>query len=851
MKTIARYTCCLVILVGWLGCTEAFAQRTGRETARSEPFYPARFAIDQVTLLDGPFLRAQQLNYRTMMEYDVDRLLTPYVRQSGLAATRDSKSPYYQWEHEHPAFTSFAWNPALAMDGHMLGHYLSALSLACSSCHDPVQQSQMRERVDYIIRVLDDCQRMYDSNKDGMKGFLGGIPDNGIWTSLLESDYRVYNQRGHWTPFYCQHKIAAGLRDAYLYAGNQTARDMYRKMCDWFISVVSMFREDVMEMQILQWEPGAVNEVLADAYAMFDNSDYLKAAQKFSHQILIENINNDERHVFLDKKHTNHFAAMFEGIGRINQLKRDTRYGRGALRYWEEFVQRRMSVIGGAGVGGHFVSATKPEALMQDADGPDLCTTCNMLKLTETLFADAPQARYAEYYERAVLNHVLADMDPATGGFAFFTPMRPESYRIYGKVNEAMWCCAGSGMEAQSRYGEFIYSYCQDTLYVNLFIDSKLESNVATLEQYAKFPFGQSSCITIRKSGAFKLAVRHPSWATEGFQVKVNGRPLNLKPDQCRVGRPNYIYCGKNWHKGDVIEVVYPMRMQTEACPGVSDRIALLYGPMVLAAQTTDTDPEGRRYEKLMHEYGGDGMHDFSPQTVEKFPSASLSPMLICEPEEVFDRVVLVDPIRMLFKANVSAPGSLWTDVLVRPFFDLHHARYMLYWNNQTRDAWLRSPLYDKQIKLLEADAMTFDEVTPGQAASETEHHLRISETGSRGSLNGKPFRDAQPNEWFEYTLRARQASESMAHGVKIVLTVRFSVIDKGRSCLISVNDEPVTIYTVSSRDFDQDKFFEKQFLLSPRHLRDASDGVVRISSVEGSLAPRCFNIKLMRGAEY
>ncbi len=835
-------------LLSWSFSVALFAQKaiSGSDPDRTS-FYPTRFRLDEVTLLDSPFKEAQELNFKTLMEYDVDRLLTPYVRQSGLSATSDVNSPYYQWEFEHPAFNSFAWNPALAMDGHLLGHYLSALSLACAACHDEAQKAQLKELVDYIVRVLRDCQNVFDNDKDGLKGFIGGIPDNSIWKGLSDSDYRPYNQRGHWTPFYCEHKVAAGLRDAYLYAGNTMAKSVFRKMCDWLIDVVSMFREDVMEMQILQWEPGAINEVLADAYVIFGDQKYLKGAQKFSHQILIENMLNDERHVFLDKKQVNHFSAMFLGIARINEVKKDPRYGKSARRYWDDVVNNRAVAIGGVGVGGHFLMQNQSLRRIVDGDGPGLCATYNMLKLTETLFAEEPEARLVDFYERAMLNHVLGSIDPKTGGFTFFTPMRAESYRIYGKVNEAMWCCMGTGMESQSRYGEFIYSYSKDTLYVNLFVPSELKSSVASVKQESKFPYGHTSRITVCKAGNYKIAVRHPAWTTSEFSVTVNGKPVKYKPNQVVVGRASYLYCGRSWRPGDVIEVSYPMEIGTLACPGVPEYVALTYGPTVLAAQTSDTVMGRPNYEFLPNEYGGDGMHDFSPQTREKFPNPAFSPMLICEKSEIASRVKLVDTARLEFVVDASAPGSRWHEVPVKPFFSTHHVRYMLYWNQQTREAWMRNPMYINQAKRLEQESLTLDYVTPGFGKSEQEHHMRISETGSRGTYNGQTFRDAQPDQWFEYTLKCADVNECLERGEKVMIVCRFSGLAKGRSFQLSVDGEVVASYTVTAKDIGKEKFFEKSFPLSDSMLRDKSEVVVRLSSFEGSYVPRCFMVRLLR----
>ena len=100
-----------------------------------------------------------------------------------------------------------------------------------------------------------------------------------------------------------------------------------------------------------------------------------------------------------------------------------------------------------------------------------------MLKLTEELFRINPSAKYADYYERTIYNHILSTQNPETGGYVYFTPVRPRSYRVYSAPNEAMWCCVGTGMENHGKYNEFIYTHSNDSLFVNLFIasDIKLE----------------------------------------------------------------------------------------------------------------------------------------------------------------------------------------------------------------------------------------------------------------------------------------------------------------------------------------------------------------------------------------
>lgn len=831
-----------LLIVALIGCC--------LQVKAQHSLYPGRFDLQEVTLLDGPFKTAQDLNYSTLLEYDVDRMLTPYIRQSGLSRAAGENSRYYQWEYEHPCFVSFAWNPAMAMDGHILGHYLSALSISYASCHDSSMRRLFKKRIDYIITILNDCQQVFDNDKNGMRGFLGGSPDNMIWGAMLQGDYHAYTRRGNWVPFYCQHKILAGLRDAWVYAGNETSKEMFRKLCDWSLQVVSLFSEDIMELQILTWETGGMNEVLADAYAIFGENKYMKGAQKFSHQILIENMNQDTQHEFLDQKHANELTAMFFGFSRMGELKHDNRYIRSARNYWNDAAIRRSTAIGGAGIASYYLPAAKGQSHIKEADGPDFCNTYNLLKLTESLFSFNHHAKYAEYYERALLNHVLASQDPATGGYTYYTSLRPESYRIYSTMNESMWCCVGTGMESHSKYGDFIYATDKDTVFVNLFIASELKNSRVELVQESQYPYGKTSRITIKKAGNYPLLVRHPSWATDGYRVLVNGKePKGYKPEEVIAGKTSYVNCGRNWKAGDVIEIEYPMSLTFVNCPSNPNYIALRYGPSVLAIQTTQPEEGKPNYEKLHREYASDGMRDFSPASVEKFENLAYAPMLICELEDVPDRVTMVDEKTLTFDIDVTAIGTQWKHLPLKPFFALHHSRYSIYMNRQNETAWMRNPLYRDQLRTIEMAAMTYDEVTPGESVSEKEHGLYTSETGSRGMLNGKPFRDAQPEQWFEYVVSLQKGQADLMAGNEVALVCRFSLSDRGRSCDIIVDGKPVQSYKVptTKAGASQDRFYEEAFVIPAQYVKGKQQLKIRFASEHGSFVPRLYQLRVMK----
>ena len=78
------------------------------------------------------------------------------------------------------------------------------------------------------------------------------------------------------------------------------------------------------------------------------------------------------------------------------------------------------------------------------------------------LFTWKPQVEYADYYERALYNHILASQEPEQGMFTYFMSLKPGHFRTYSTPHESFWCCVGSGMENHTKYGEAIYFHGGD-----------------------------------------------------------------------------------------------------------------------------------------------------------------------------------------------------------------------------------------------------------------------------------------------------------------------------------------------------------------------------------------------------
>jgi len=813
--------------------------------------YPCHFNLSEVELLPGIFRTAADRNVATLMAYDVDRLLTPFVRQAGLEDGR-----YAGWLSQHPSFRNWG-EKDWSLEGHVAGHYLTALSLAWASTPDGALRRNLGERIDYMLSVLDDCQRVFDSSTDGMKGFLGGQPVNQIWTGLYAGDLEEFNKYGGWVPLYCEHKMLAGLRDVWLYTGNEKARGLFHKMADWAVELIANI-DDAQMQRLLDWEHGGMNETLADAYRIFGDRRYLDAACRYSHRRMLDGMQHDDP-AFLNGMHANTQVPKYIGFERISQELRasgsDDRYGVAARNFWNDVTARRTVCIGGNSVSEHFLAKDVCGRYMTNLEGPETCNSNNMLKLSEMLFDDSHDARYADFYENVLYNHILSTQDPVTGGYVYFTSLRPQSYRIYSQVNQGMWCCVGTGMENHCKYGHFIYSRSADDkiLYVNLFIPSKLESGRFALTQTTDFPYVGRTKLTIGKSGNYTLALRHPAWAQNGFAVTVNGKALHAAVEP---GKASYVEINRRWKSGDVVEVTLPMALRYEECPNLPDYIAFKYGPVLLAAQTTAVSPAeaavtGLVYESLPNEYGGEGRMDHSPGSMATAKDLSSAPMLLCDRADVLNRVAAHDSVPLEFTLDVAVPRgvSSWSKLVLKPFYSIHHARYSCYFYQQTEDMYVASGMAAADRAARELVRRTLDFVAAGEQQSEAGHGMKRSDESRSGTYRNESYRDAAAGGYVEYVLATGDVSDS-----RLSLMFRFSTKDAGRRASLIVDGERLSEIEISAGNAgtDESGFYNEEITL-PASVLTESDGslrreiTVRLVADASTPLPRLFHLRLLR----
>lgn len=638
-----------------------------RDVQAQERLYLNEFPLRDVTLLDGQFKHARDLNIQTLLKYDVDRLLAPFRKEAGLTA---KASLYPNWE---------------GLDGHIGGHYLSAMAMNYAATNN----AECKRRMEYMITELKACQAANEiNNSDWGKGYVGGVPKSKtMWSTLQKGDFTAY--RSGWVPWYNVHKLYAGLRDAWIYTGNADARTIFLKFCDWGINITSALTDEQMQ-SMLDTEHGGMNEIFADAYQIAGDEKYLVAAKIFSHRMLLDALSSDIDN--LDNKHANTQVPKAIGFQRIAELTHDKNFTEAGRFFWETVTGKRSLAFGGNSRKEFFPSASSCMDFVNDVEGPESCNSHNMLKLTEDLFRTDPSAKYADYYERTLYNHILSTQHPGHGGYVYFTPARPRHYRVYSAPNEGMWCCVGSGMENHGKYNQFIYTHNNDSLYLNLFIASELnwKEKGIKIKQETIFPDEEKTKLTVTEgSSHFSLMIRYPSWVKDAaLKIIVNGKAISYKSHPS-----SYIAVDRLWKAGDEIQVLLPMHNSIEHLPNVPSYIAIMHGPILLGAKTGTEDLKGLIADdsRWGHIPGG-----------EKLPVDKAPVIIEDDISKITDELVPIKDKPLTF----SVPGLKMINpikVVLEPFYRIHDARYMMYWmtltNTQSRSYIDSLAVQEKDLK--------------------------------------------------------------------------------------------------------------------------------------------------------
>ncbi|MFB4287229.1 beta-L-arabinofuranosidase domain-containing protein [Nonomuraea sp. ATR24] len=579
------------------------------------------FDLGQVRLTSGRWLDNQNRTLAYLRFVDVDRLL--YVFRANHRLSTGGAAANGGWDA-----------PGFPFRSHMQGHFLTAWAQAYAVLGD----TTCRDKADRMVAELARCQAN-NAAAGFTAGYLSGFPESDI--TAVEN--RTLNNGN--VPYYCIHKTLAGLLDAWRLIGNTQARTVLLALAGWVDARTSRLSQSQMQA-MLGTEFGGMNAVLTDLYQMTGDARWLTTARRFDHAAVFDPLASGQDR--LNGLHANTQVPKWIGAAREYKATGTTRYRDIAANAWSITVGAHTYVNGSNSQAEHFRA---PDAIAAHLtrDTGEACNTYNMLKLTRELWLLSPtRADYFDYYENALLNHLIGQQDPANphGHVTYFTPLNPGGRRGVGPAwgggtwstdYNSFWCCQGTGIETNTKLMDSIYFHDGTTLFVNLFVPSTLDwaRRGITVTQTTSYPVGDTTSLQVtgNVSGSWTMRVRIPGW-TQGATVSVNGVRQDIATTP-----GSYAALTRSWAPGDTVTVRLPMRVIMRAAADDPRVQAVTYGPVVLSG-----------------DYGNTALSSaptLTPSSVTRTSASSLT-------------------------FTATADGA---QVRLGPFHDAHGHNYVVYWN--------------------------------------------------------------------------------------------------------------------------------------------------------------------------
>jgi DUF1680 family protein len=750
-----------------------------------------------VRLLSGPLKSAQDLDADYLLDLQPDRMLAFLRQRAGLTP---KARPYGGWDGAGRQLT-----------GHIAGHYLSAVSLMWAATGD----GRFKGRADYIVAQLKEIQ---EKQGDGYIGALldkEGVDGKVRFEDLCKGSITSsgFDLNGLWSPWYVEHKIFAGLRDAYRYAGNRTALEVETKFAAWTEHILAQLSDEQLQ-KMLNTEFGGMNEVTVDLYADTGDPRWLALSDKFQHHAIIDPLSQGKD--ILEGKHGNtQVPKLLGSLERYLYSGNEADY-KAAEFFWTQVALHHSFATGGHGKNEYF---GPPDSLNTMVDGrtAETCNVYNMLKLTRELFSVKPDIRYADFHERALFNHILASQDPADGRVCYMVPVGRGVQHEYQDKEEDFTCCVGTGMESHALHGYGIYYESGNKLWVNLYVASEANWDAAgvKLSMNTDFPAGENASLrlTLNVPKKFTLALRRPYWAGSGFRVSVNGKAIEDLPPA-----DSYVEIDRTWKAGDNVELVMPKTLHAEPLPDNPIRQAALWGPLVLAG---DLGPEVK--------LNADDEQGPPPQ----------APVL----------VVANTGVQSWLRPVTGKPGAFRTsnaglaaDIDFVPFYKLPRRRYAIYWDVFTPAEWKKQAetYAEEEARKAKLQAATVAFAQPGQMQAERDFNQQGEET-TPIQTSGRYGR--RGTKWFSFDLPVEPA-----HPMTLIVTYG-SDMRRGGTFAVLVDGTKIGEQQTERRSPEQGaRFFDVEYALPAALVQGRNRVTVRFEAAPGNEISGIYGIRMVRG---
>ncbi len=593
-----------------------------------------------ITLLNSVFSQSEKIGREYLDGVDIDRLLSPIFEAHNMPAPNNAKR-YGGWERK--SANNWEKSPeTFSLAGHSLGHFLSAFS----ECYAKSGDEKLKQKILYIVSQLESVQ------SNAKSGYIGGCKEN-CFTELFDKNLTSWAE-GYWVPWYNLHKIFKGLTDAYSVTEDQTVLRVLLRFADWACDGLSDFSDEDFE-KMLEYEHGGMNEVFANLYRITKNEKYLCFAEKFTHKKLFRFLLKGEDK--LDGWHANTQIPKVTGMAAIYAAAPEAHkeYRTAAENFWRFVTQDHSYAIGGNSDKEHFEKKGKETLSKKTCES---CNTYNMMRLCEYLFSFNQKSEYFDWYENALLNHILAQQDES-GAKMYFVSLLQGHHRTYEKKYKSWWCCTGTGMENPEKYENNIFFFDGSTLYINLYMPSRLETDGISLEINTDYPYSDKISIAVKHNTEIdSLKLRIPEFSHKAAAIRHGAKEF-------REIEKGY-FTVSNIKGGDTVELTLPMEI-TEYKSREKDVCALKYGPVTLCA------PLGKITDKVSEYISNELLID--DITVE-YPSLLLNGKSAETCVEISDRKKLIFKIPAKY-------STLGKPIMLKPFFETRHEFYTVYFDKK------------------------------------------------------------------------------------------------------------------------------------------------------------------------
>lgn len=642
-KHFKNLICIALAAAALAGCAQK-PSAGGEEAKLSFDTPISDYTVSSVSAEGDFFENALEKEIDYLMSLDPERLLVNFRKNAGILTDLE---PYGGWENS-------------LIGGHTMGHYLTALSQAYVNAATPSSdRKKIYGRITELIDGLAECQRK--------NGFLWGASFLSVnveeqFDNVEKGRCDIFKEA--WVPWYTMHKILEGLISVYAETGYQPSLDIACRLGDWVCDRTKKWNDDTRRT-VLSIEYGGMNDAMYDLYALTGEKKYADAAHVFDEDALFERIRSGGLNV-LNNLHAN--TTIPKVIGAMKRWlvlgeSAGDEYLETAEIFWQTVIDHHTYATGGNSEWEHF---GEDDVLNRERTNCN-CETCNvynMLKLTKYLFDATGDKKYADYYENAFINHIMASQNPETGMTTYFQAMATGYFRTYSTPTDSFWCCTGSGMENMTKLGDGIYFNRGGDIIVNMYLSSVLEDPTLGLKITQTSDIPESDVakfeLSLKEPKEFALMLRVPDWAAGDISLTVNGESCEFAEEA------GYAVIERKWKDGDAVEVKIPLALKALNLQDGVYTLCFKYGPVLLAAKLSD--------ENMSTTYTGMSVIIPEKTTVQNdtliLNEGILPKDVKAEPAKYFKKG---EGLSFEFEA-VSEPMEFV------PYYSLYNTRYGIYW---------------------------------------------------------------------------------------------------------------------------------------------------------------------------